>query len=140
MKGTDRHAYRTCGVTDVLAGMYARSLYSGTGFRFKRLRGARIIEFISLAAAKGACFSEYFLAGQFLQGEHQFLMLERAKEGHIVFMVEKDNRFGRSEKLQSAAPCLGVEFFPTEPQQVPLKQTVSEQYEDHLIDNKIEAA
>lgn len=51
-----------------------------------------MIERMSQASAEAAGFGEDFLPSGVAQGEDQFLMLERCEEGHIILVIDDDER------------------------------------------------
>ncbi len=103
------------------------------------LWGAGVRELMSQAAAKSARFGKDFFAGLFMKSEHQFLVFQGAKAGHIVLIIDEDNRSCWAEQFQGAGTYLWVEFLAIAAQQEPLQETVGEQYEDNLVDDKVKA-
>ena len=79
-----------------------------------------MIQRMSQASAEATGFGEDFLPSGLAQGEDQFLMLERCEEGHVILVIDDDDRKRGAQEVQGAATSFGVEILATDLQEEPL--------------------
>jgi hypothetical protein len=48
-------------------------------------------------------------------GQNQFLMLKRCEEGHVILIIEDDDRQCGAQEFQGTGPSFGVELLATDP-------------------------
>ena len=74
-----------------------------------------MIQRMSQASPEAAGFGQDLFSCRLLEGQDQFLMLKWCKEGHVVLVIENDDRQRGTQQVQDAGPSFGVEFLPTHP-------------------------
>ncbi len=99
-----------------------------------------MVELVGQAAPQPASFGQDFPAGLFTESEEEFLVLKGTQTGHVVAVVDHNDRHGRAQKLQGACAGPGIEFLAPGAQEVPLQEAVSQQHKDHLMDNQVKGA
>ena len=96
-----------------------KGVWSSTGSRWKvfafrekvvgqRLRGSGMIELMGQAAAQAAGFGEDLFAGWFAESEDEFLVLQRREKGHIVLVIDDNDRKGGAQEFQGTGASFGV--------------------------------
>ncbi len=95
-----------------------------------------MIELMGQAAAQATGFGEDFFSCGFTEGEDQFLMLQGCEEGHVVLVIDHNDRKRGPQEFQGTGTSFGVEFLAADPQQKPLQQAIGQQDEDDLIDDQ----
>ena len=61
-----------------------------------------MIELMGEAAAQVAGFAEDLFAGGLAKSEDEFLVLQRREKGHIVLVIDDNDRKGGAQKFQGA--------------------------------------
>ena len=78
-------------------------------------RRASLLKRMSQASPEAAGFGQDLFPCRLIKGQDQFLMLKRCEEGHVIFIIENDDRQRGTQEVQGAGPSFGVELLPTHP-------------------------
>lgn len=65
-------------------------------------------------------------------------MLQRCEKGHIVLVIDDNDRKGGAQEFQGTGASFGVEGLAADPQQIPLQQAIGQQDEDNLVGDHVE--
>ena len=74
-----------------------------------------MIKRMSQASPEAAGFSQDLFSCRLIEGKDQFLMLKRCKEGHVILIINDDDRKCGAQEFQGAGPSFGVELLTTDP-------------------------
>ena len=75
---------------------------------------------MSQASPEATRFGQDLFSCRLTEGQDQFLMLKRCEKGHVILIIEEDDRQRGTQEVQGAGPSFGVELLATHPQEEPL--------------------
>ena len=75
---------------------------------------------MSQASPEATGFGQDLFSCRLIEGQDQFLMLKRCEEGHVILIIEDDDRQRGPQEIQGSGPSFGIEFLATHPQEEPL--------------------
>ena len=70
---------------------------------------------MSQASPEATGFGQDLFSCRLIKGQDQFLMLKRCEEGHVILIIDNDDRQCGAQEVQGTGSSFGVEFLTTDP-------------------------
>ena len=74
-----------------------------------------MIKRMSQASPEAAGFGQNLFSCRLVKGKDQFLMLKRCEEGHVILVIDEDDRKRGAQEFQGAGLSFRVELLTTDP-------------------------
>ena len=76
---------------------------------------ASMLKRMSQASPEATGFGQDLFSCRLIEGQDQFLMLKRCEEGHVILIIDDDDRKRGAQEVQGAGLRFWVELLATDP-------------------------